>query len=66
MHHPMRQDPDIGLFEFGDPLSALHALREHREDLPREALDLWVVWPGSNVHSTTIKTRSARRYLFSS
>jgi hypothetical protein len=45
MHHPMRQDPDIGLLELPDALAALHALGEHREDLPREAFDVGVVRP---------------------
>jgi hypothetical protein len=43
MHHPMRQDPHIRVLKLGNSQSALHALREHREDLPGEALDFRII-----------------------
>jgi hypothetical protein len=45
MYHPMREYPDVRILELLDSLPALHALGEHREDLPRELLDLRIVRP---------------------
>lgn len=50
MHDAVGEDPHIGLLEGADLLSALHALGEHGEDLPRELLDFGVGRSGSNVH----------------
>lgn len=60
----MGQHSHIGLFIRRDVLATLHALREHREDLPSELLDLRIVGPGANVHASTIAMKTYDREYY--
>ena len=60
----MCQYSHVGVLERGDRLAALHALREHREDLSRELLDLRIGRPGSDVHPRTIAMKAYDREYY--
>lgn len=61
---PMCEYSHVGVLERFDPLPALHALGEHRENLSRELLDFGIGRPRSNVHPSTIVMKTYDREYY--